>query len=111
MKNYFYLMLIGFLTLAVTTGACKKDDDDDIPCTAEALSTEIQSEIDALIAAGEAYGNDPSNANCNAYRDALGDYVDFLKQLRSCAIEIGYTAAEWDAAISEAETEVADFEC
>lgn len=71
--------------------ACKDDDDDPIePCN---YTTELQAETTALNNAAVAYGQDPSQANCISYRNALQAYVNAAGQYEACAIAAGQGAA------------------
>ena len=54
--------------------SCKKDDP--VSCN---YATEVQNEVNALSAAASAYGNDPSTANCNAFKTAYQNYIMRLK--------------------------------
>ena len=71
---------------------------------------ELQTEINAVNAAGQAYNNDPSNANCEAYRSALLTYIDALRDLEDCARDAGQVQ-DWQQSLDEAEDNANTFLC
>ncbi len=80
--------LLGLSLVALTFApSCKKDDNSPGvgPCsgyTSWALS--VQNESAAISAAALAYANDPTPANCTAYKAAYQDYIDALENVRGC---------------------------
>jgi hypothetical protein len=64
------------------------------------FASEFSNEIQAIVNAGTAYGNDPSTSNCEAYKDAIQDYIDVLRDFEDCAREAG-AEDEWLQAINE----------
>ena len=64
--NLFFASL--FLLGTVSFYSCNNG------CTAD----EISDAANEITTAATAYGNDPSTANCEAYRDALNAYIDQL---------------------------------
>jgi hypothetical protein len=107
------LLFIAILSLAVTT-SCSKDNDDDGPedlCGVNwSPAVELQDELNALSAAINAYGLDPTTANCNAYKQAYLDYLNAIKEWEECYIYVGQQQ-EFLQAVEEAEQEVNDIEC
>ena len=71
---------------------------------------DLENEITRLTDAATVYSNDPSMANCEKYRDALGDYYNAFEGLRSC-YGVGANKAEFDAAIKDAQDDLDDWEC
>ncbi|WP_020570870.1 hypothetical protein [Neolewinella persica] len=104
MKNFFYLALVAFTLF--TTG-CGSDDDGPVGpafCTDQAFSQAVSDAVMDLSAAAQAYANDQSTANCNAYKQAARDYLDEVKRFESCAT-IGQRQDFRDA-LQEAENNV-----
>jgi len=99
------LFFIFCFTLLVTS--CSKDGDGGLaPCSA-AWATDLQSEVTAFVTAQAAFGADPSDANCNAYKSALQNYINALKPYGNCATLTGQTRTDWQEAVAEAEADVA----
>ena len=71
---------------------------------------DLENEINGLSDAATAYSTDPSVANCEKYKDALGNYFNAFEGLRSC-YGVGVNKAEFDAAIKEAQDDLDDWEC
>ena len=85
-------------------GSCGKDDP--VGCS---YLTEVQNEADALTTALTTYSNDPSIANCNAYKDAYQDYLDALDEHNGCVL-VGEQAAYQDA-IDQAQAALDALQC
>ncbi len=85
--------------------ACGKND----PNTCNYV-TEVQNESDALTAALTAYSNDPSTANCNAFKGAYQDYLNALEDHRSCAVAAGQGTA-FQQAIDNAQASLDTLVC
>ncbi|WP_273568799.1 hypothetical protein [Maribacter halichondriae] len=82
------LLLISCITLVLTLGiGCSKNN----PlnplggCFGGGVWSEnIITESNALVAAGQAYEDDPTEANCNNYKAAAEDYLNALKGVATC---------------------------
>lgn len=99
MKNLLKLMALVAVVFVVS---CKDDDDDVEPCNSFNFGAEIEAELNAFIAAANAYSADPSPANCNAYKAAGLAYVDELEDLKECALLTGQNEQQYQADIDEA---------
>jgi hypothetical protein len=96
-----------FFCLTLIFSSCSKDGDSDVvPCSA-AWATDLQPEFTAVMNAASAYAQNESDANCNAFKSAYQDYINALKPYGDCATLSGQNRAEWQAAVAEAEAEVA----
>lgn len=111
MKNLFRFAIVGLMLAAVPFTACKDDDDDNIECTETYFNDRTTELTEALDTAANNYNNDPSNANCNAFRDAYQDYVDFLRDFTDCAVELGEDQGEWNDSIEALEDILTLIEC
>jgi len=49
-------------------------------------AVELQAESTALSNAAQAYANDQSTANCEAYRTAVSNYLDAAEDLDNCVL-------------------------
>ena len=103
MKSPIFALFICLICLAAGT-SCKKNAISN--CNSFNISTDLQAELNNLSTAGSAYGNDPTTANCNAYKNAYQNYIDGLRGLESCAKAVGSLAA-FQASLDDAEAELA----
>lgn len=78
------------------------DKNDAKNCANTTIAAEVQTETNAVSNAALAYANDPSTANCNAYKDAYEDLIDAYKDLEDCAAAINQLDA-WRQALDAAE--------
>jgi hypothetical protein len=100
------------LTMVICFGftSCKDDDPEDQPCSV-LWFTELQNEISAISAAGQAWGTNPTVANCIAYKAAYQDYLDALAPYGDCATLTGQDRTSWQEALTEAQQSVNEFTC
>lgn len=106
--NSIQKLLAGLLFgLVVFTYSCSDKDDDPVGCN---YATEIQDEIDALTTAATIYGNDPTTANCQAYKNAATNYLNELQSYVECAALSGQQA-ELQSSINEAQASVDAIQC
>ena len=107
MRNLTYPFTIIFC-LTLMFSSCSKDGDGDIVPCSTAWATDLQPEFTAVMNAASAYAQDDSQANCNAYKSAYQAWINALKPYGNCATLTGQDRIEWQAAVNEAEAEVAD---
>lgn len=86
MKNGLFLLSLFSGLLFIT--ACGSEDNDDIT-TPDACSQIISyGRIDDVMgefySTASAYANEPTNANCEAYRKAAKEYLDVLEDYERC---------------------------
>ena len=105
----FFLLLI--LVAAVSLSSCKSDDDiDNGACAANFnFALELQAESTALSNAASAYANDPTTANCEAYRSAFTSYLDAAADIDNCVPTADRSA--YLQSITEAQAEVDALVC
>ncbi|MBK7232689.1 MAG: hypothetical protein IPH93_10595 [Saprospiraceae bacterium] len=106
--NYFFSGLL-FISVTIIC-ACGGDNDTNKSCSV-AFSTELQAEINALNAAAQAYGMDPTPAKCLAYKNAAQAYVDALVPYGNCSDLVGQARTNWEASLSSARASVAAIQC
>jgi len=106
--NYFSNWLV-FISVAIFC-ACGGDNDNNQSCSV-AFSTELQAEINALNAAAQAYGMDPTPAKCLAYKNAAQAYVDALVPYGNCKDLVGQARTDWEASLNAARASVAAIQC
>lgn len=110
MKTTFFLVAMAALLLSFPS--CNGDDDDDkTPACSTAWGTELQNELNAVINAAQAYGNDPTPANCNAYKTSYQAYLNKLKPYGNCSALTGQNRTDFNEAVAEAEADLATMTC
>ena len=97
-----------FALAAVVFTGCDKDDDDKTPACSTNWSAELNDEINAVTSAATAYGNDPTTANCNAYKGSLQDYIDALRPYGNCNALTGQNRTEFERTLNDAEESLVD---
>ncbi len=81
----FQKIIVGICIIAVPfISSCKKDD----PQTCN-YATELQVQSTAISNALIAYTNDPSTANCQAYKASLQAYLNASVDFKACANAAG----------------------
>lgn len=108
MKNrilFALLLMLGVIGIWSCGG-----DDDPAGCST-AWASELANEVSAMSAAAQAYGLDPSVANCNAYKNACQDYVDALEPYGNCATLTGQSRTDWQNALNDAQQQINDIDC
>lgn len=112
MKTLKILSLIFFVGLLATS--CGGDDDDNnsnVDCnSAVSITASFQAETEAWTNALQAYSNDPSTANCNAYKTAYLEWLNAVRALESCYNEAGL-GVEWQQSIDDAEAAINALVC
>lgn len=84
-------------------GSCKDDDGNGDPAYCSGLYTEhVQDEWEDVVAKATTFGQDPTLANCNAYKAAYQDWIDALEQFENCTGWTAQTKAQWQAALNDA---------
>lgn len=103
MRNLFALLA---LVSVVCVVSCKDDD----PATCN-WSQELQDELNAYTTAANAFAADPTNVEkCNAYRNALQNYLNEAEDLQSCANASGQ-GTEYQQALQDAQDALDAFQC
>ena len=93
--------------LAFMTSGCGGDD---VDCTEANLEQNWANEFQAVINAGTAYASDPSSGNCNAYKDALKEYLDVIDDFEECADEVDEQES-FNEALKEANDAIDSLQC
>lgn len=95
--------VILMMSLAVATSSCSGDDDEDVIDDVSNCEQFLNGLNQDFADAATAFSQNPTEANCEAYR---GVALDFLDELKDCAV----ADAQFDA-IEEAAQEVLDLDC
>jgi len=90
---------------------CSSDDDGDLAnvnCGANWLASEAvvnasSKYVDAFIA----YNENPTQQNCNAFKEAANAYIDILESFRSCAVQQG-SLEDWQESMDQTRSEFED---
>lgn len=96
------LLLFGFV-LAFVFSSCGEDEEETKSVNCDNFAVVLKEETDAVTNAAMAYGTDPSSANCNAYVDALTNYLEAVEPfVEKCGDDESF--AQWKDAIDQFET-------
>lgn len=105
MKN-FQRLIFGICIMSIPfLNSCGDNDPD--PCN---YSDEIEDELNAVLAAQDAYIADPTNSSkCNAYKVSLNEYVDALEDNADCVLDSQQEA--YDQALDSAQASINAIQC
>ena len=99
--NTIKKLLLAFCLLSAPFfTSCGDDDDDPDPCN---WSTELQAEVNAYVAASNAYFQDQSPANCVAYKNSLIAYLNAADDIENCVP--AEQKADFDASLDAAQAQ------
>ena len=102
-----YLLFTFLLAAGFMVTSCGGDSVDCSDTTS--LNNQLTEELDDVLAKLEVFNNDPTPSNCNSFKDALEDYIDFLRDTEECFQ--GDNVAEWREALDGAEDSLASLDC
>lgn len=91
------------ISMAIATWSCSSDDDGNVIDDTSNCEQLLDGLNQELADASSAFSQNPTEANCEAYRTVA---LDFLDELEDCAV----ANAQYDA-IEEAAQEVLDLDC
>jgi hypothetical protein len=109
MKKSIYFLSIVFIS-ALMFYSCSGNSLADRCGPNWSPAVELEQEINAYTAALTAYTQNPTTANCEAFKDAYLDYLDALRDWEDCYI-YAYSEAEFNQAIDDAEDAINELEC
>ena len=98
MKNSITLFIFSLLLFSI---GCGNDDPTDAGNCSTDFAQSFEDELQAVSNASQAYGSDPSTANCEAFKAAYIDYLDALDGWEECA-NFYNQVTEWEQAIDAA---------
>ena len=84
-----------------------KDEEDEATCST-AWGVELQDELNAVNTAGLTWANDPSEANCNAYKSKYQAYINALRPYGNCSALTGQSRTDFETALEDAEESLID---
>ena len=84
--------------------SCK--DEDEEPTCSTAWGTELQDELNAVIAAGNTWAANQSEANCVAYKTKYQAYIDALRPYGNCNALTGQARVDFEEALNDAEDSI-----
>jgi hypothetical protein len=99
-----FVFALSVTMFALSLGSCSKEGEAAL-CSAT-WGQDLGDELTALSNAGAAYGLDPSDANCQAYKSALSAYLNALRPYSNCAALSAGDKAELNDLIAEAEADI-----
>jgi hypothetical protein len=91
---------------SIGLGSCSKEEK--AALCAATWGQDLADELTALSSAGTAYALDPSDGNCQAYKNALQAYLNGLRPYGNCAALTAQDKAELNDLIAEAESDIDD---
>lgn len=104
--KFIYSTLLFVFFIALST-SCKKSV---VGCSGIAYANELTAELTAVSNASAAYSQDPSTANCNAFKSAYQDYLNGLDKYKNCTFAAQERAA-FNEAIAEAQLSLDQLVC
>lgn len=107
-RKIVFMLFLSMTVLGLWT--CDKDNNNGTPCST-AWASELANELEAMMNAAQAYGLNPTVANCNAYKEAAQDYVDALEPYGNCATLTGQDRVAWQNAVDNAQQELDNLTC
>lgn len=110
MKALLSILLFSLFTGMLLLGSCGKSDLDKRCGSNWSPATELEQEINDLNNAVITYGQNPTPANCEAYKQAYLDYLDALKEWEDCYVYSGLQD-DFKQSIADAEAAVNALEC
>ncbi len=99
-------LLVVFLVLGL--GSCKKDKD---PVNCANWALEVEDELTAAMVAAITFGMDETTENCNAYKEAMEDYINVAEQFVDCEGLTADEREELEDSIEGAQEELDDLNC
>lgn len=96
------LKILCFLSLCLYMVSCGGD-------SCENINTDVQTAINDFSDALTAFSTNPTDENCEIFREEYADYIDALKGFQDCSNQIN--SVDLNELIQEAEQDLEDFEC
>lgn len=100
------ILQIAMLTTLIFS-ACSSNDDDDL--CADIVGDEYIEIAENLLTSSISFGTNPTNENCNNYKNAMQNYIDYAESIKNCLDSA--ERAELQEEITELETELANLNC
>lgn len=110
-KKIFYFPSLILLSLIFLAGCGDGDNDEPSGCNSLNWSAELTEELTDLSTAISNFGQNPTEANCNSYRQALLAYVNALRPYGNCQGLTGQSRTEWQNLIDEYEEDLNEMDC
>ena len=101
MKISFYILVIGLVFIT----SCSSDS---VDCDVNSFNSDIQARVNDVNAAGTTYANDPTEENCNTFKDAANAYLDAVQGYSNCD---QFDQVQYDAAVQGARDAVNQVPC
>ena len=99
------ILVVSIVLIMSGLFSCKSDEEKLAACSIT-WATDLQPELIAISTAATTYSNDPSVANCNAYKVAYEDYIDALEPYGSCSALTGQNRTAFEQALQDARDSV-----
>jgi len=109
MKNSYTQKIFGYIVLAVLCIGCSKTSILKPGCLSGAWILNVEKELNAWSAASTAYGEDPSKANCENYKNTGQAYLNALDKTKKCIP--GTSLSDYNKSIEDAKKELSEIVC
>jgi hypothetical protein len=100
-KVLCFIIVVSFLGI----GSCKKKTSDADNCGTN-WATQLSTETNAVAAAAQTYGSDPSAANCTALKTAYQNYLNALEPFTDCSAWTEQQKSDLQDAIDTAQEQI-----
>ena len=77
-------MKFSFLSLLLGLALLSSCGDDAVECDVNSFNNQVQSWVADLNTAVQAYANEQTEENCNAWKDAANTYLDQVQDFSTC---------------------------
>lgn len=107
----FYLPALILFSAISLSGCGDGDNDEPSACNSLNWTTELSSEINALTTALTTFSQNPTQANCNNYRQSIVNYINALRPYGNCQALTGQSKTAWQKLIDDYEDDLAGMNC
>ncbi|MBI0397268.1 hypothetical protein [Cyclobacterium marinum] len=108
-NKIFYFPILILLSIVFLAGC--GEDEEPSGCNSLNWTADLNDELTALSTAISNFGQEPNEANCNSYRQALLAYVNALRPYGNCQGLTGQNRVEWQKLIDEYEEDLNEMDC
>ena len=109
LKNKIKVTLVSCCIAFMTLTSCGANDDDSIACGNGTWVQSVQTELNTWLTATQAYGSDPTSANCQNYKSTGQAYLNALDKIKTCVPVVNL--AEFEKALLEAKEALEKTSC
>ena len=108
-KNSFKLLSLSIVAVMFFNG-CSLGDNSPLGCSVR-WAIDLQDELALLSSTAVAYSQNETEANCEAYRNALQAYLNKLKPYGNCQALTGKDRADFQESLDDAQESIDELNC